>query len=295
MLSYTQEAFLIDSHCHLDDYGDELPAVLARAEKAGVLALLAIGIGNGPSTMGRALDLARSDQKAPLIFATAGIHPQEAHQASEDAFSRLRSLAVDPLCVAVGEIGLDYYHADNPAAALQQTAFVAQMDIATRAAKPIVIHCRTSDLASAEAKEKFAGADAWADLLRLIDEHRSAFGPAARGGIMHCFSGGMEQARQSVAAGFHLSFAGNITYPKSVGIREAAAWVPANRILIETDAPFLAPVPHRGKRNEPALVADTARLLAELRGVTVQELAAHTTENFMRLFPSTRERIAALL
>ena len=285
---------LIDSHCHLDDYED-LPGVLARAEAAGVRGLLAIGIGDGPETMGRALEIARSQSGGPVIFASAGIHPQEAHQATPEALERLRALVADPLCVAVGEIGLDYYHADNPAIAVQQAAFVAQMGVAGEAAKPILIHCRTSELARAEAKAKFGPADAWADLLRLIGEHWAVSGPEERGGIMHCFSGGVEEARRSVEAGFYLSFAGNLTFPKSVAIREAAAWAPAERILVETDAPFLAPVPHRGKRNEPGFVTHTAAALAELRGVTMEEIARQTTENFMRLFPSTRRRMTAAL
>ena len=280
----------IDSHCHLDDFED-LSGLLARAEAAGVRALLAIGIGDGPKTMGRALEIAREHQAAPAVFASAGIHPQEAHQASEESLKRLRELAADPLCVAVGEIGLDYYHVDNPDIVVQQAAFKAQMRIAAEAGKPILIHCRTSELASEEAKEKFGAADAWEDLLRLLSERW----PVTNGGIMHCFSGTEELARRSVEAGFYLSFAGNLTYSKSVAIREAAAWAPAERILVETDAPFLAPVPHRGKRNEPAFVTHTAVALAALRGMTVEEIAARTAENFMRLFPSTRARVAALL
>ncbi len=284
---------LVDSHCHLDDYED-LTGVLARASASGVRALLAIGIGEGPATMGRALEFARerrSRDTEPAIFASAGVHPQEAQQLTAEALKRLRAMAADPLCVAIGEIGLDYYHANNPEIAVQQRAFVAQMGIAAEAGKPIIIHCRTSELAGAEAKEKFGPADAWEDLLRLIGKHWDV----SRSGIMHCFSGTLEQARRSVAAGFYVSFSGNVTYPKSTGIREAATWVPEERILVETDAPFLAPVPHRGKRNEPALVEHTARTLAELRGVTIEEVARQTTENFMRLFPSTRERVTAAL
>lgn len=286
------EAYLrmIDSHCHLDDYED-LGAILERASAAGVLALLAIGIGDGPSTMHRALEIARAHHGEPTIFASAGIHPQEAANATPKALARLRESVADPRCIAAGEIGLDYYHAENPDIAVQQAAFVAQMRIASEEGKPIVIHCRTAELADAKAKAKFGAADAWDDVLRLLGEHW----PVEASGIMHCFSGTVEQARLSVEAGFYVSFAGNLTYLKSTVIREAAVWIPSERLLVETDAPFLAPVPHRGKRNEPALVAHTAAYLAALRGIRVDELAAQTTENFMRLFPSARGVIAAAL
>jgi len=271
---------LIDSHCHLDDYAD-LPQILANAREAGVGRLLAIGIGDGPDTMHRALDLAHAH---PEIFATAGIHPQEAHRATADNLAKLGALVADPRCLAVGEIGLDYYHLDNPDIPTQQAAFIAQMKIAAAAGKPITIHCRTSELAIPAAKAKYEPADAWEDLLRLIAEHWT---PTGLPGIMHCFSGNEEQAARSLAAGFYLSFAGNVTYPKSTIIQAVAASAPADRILVETDAPFLAPIPLRGQTNEPAFVAHTARFVAELRGITTDELAALTTANFGALFPSS--------
>lgn len=276
---------LIDSHCHLDTY-DNLPAVLANARAAGVGTLLAIGIGDGPDTMGRALEIAKeySDPRDtfPSIFASAGIHPQEAHQASAENLAKLSDLVKDPRCVAIGEIGLDYYHADNPEILTQQTAFVAQMKIAEAVRKPILIHCRTSELATQAAKERFGAADAWEDLLGLIKEHWT---PANLPGVMHCFSGNDNQASRSLAAGFYLSFAGNLTYTKSTMLQRIAAIAPADRILIETDAPFLAPIPLRGQTNEPAFVVHTARFLAGLRGITVDELASCTRENFNALFP----------
>jgi TatD DNase family protein len=183
----------------------------------------------------------------------------------------------------VGEIGLDYYHVENPEIATQQAAFVAQMEIAGAVKKPILIHCRTSELATAEAKAKYGSADAEADLLRLIAEHWAQY---KLPGVMHCFSGDVEHARRSLDLGFYLSFAGNLTYPKAQGIRDAAAFAPVDRILVETDAPFLAPIPHRGQRNEPALVVHTAAALAGLRGIEPEKLAALTTANFMRLFPA---------
>jgi TatD DNase family protein len=271
---------LVDSHCHLDDY-DDLPAILANARNAGVDKLLAIGIGDGPDTMHRALDLAHTH---PEIWATAGIHPQEAHRATPENLAKLQALAADPRCLAIGEIGLDYYHLDNPDIPTQQTAFIAQMKIAAAARKPITIHCRTSELAIPVAKAKYEPADAWEDLLALIAEHWT---PTGLAGIMHCFSGNEDQAARSLAAGFYLSFAGNVTYPKSTTIQAVAASAPADRILVETDAPFLAPIPLRGQTNEPAFVAHTARFVAELRGITTDQLAESTTSNFGALFPAS--------
>jgi TatD DNase family protein len=278
---------LVDSHAHLDMYSsDDLPQVLARAHAAGVAAILAIGIGDGPHEMHHALEIARMGRlpDTPAIFATAGIHPQEAAHATHDALAKLATLVADPLCIAIGEIGLDYYHVENPAADLQKHAFIAQLRIAAAARKPIVIHCRTSELATRAAKEKFGPADAWEDLLLLLNEH---WQPTGLPGIMHCFSGAMDHARRSLELGFYLSFAGNLTYPAAKGIREAAVFAPANRILVETDAPFLAPIPLRGQRNEPAYVAYTAAALAQLRGTSPDELAALTTANFHELFPTT--------
>jgi TatD DNase family protein len=272
---------IIDSHCHLDDYTD-LPAIIANAEAAGVGTMLAIGIGDGPDTMHRALELAR---QYPQVFATAGIHPQEANQATDENLTKLKRLVADPRCVAVGEIGLDYYHLSNPDISIQQAAFVAQMAIAADARKPITIHCRTSELAIPAAKAKYEPADAWEDLLRLIAEHWT---PTGLPGIMHCFSGNEDQAARSLAAGFYLSFAGNLTYPKSATIQAVARIAPVDRILVETDAPFLSPIPHRGEQNQPARTAITARFLAGLRGISYEAVAEQTTANFHALFPSTR-------
>ena len=274
---------LTDSHCHLDSY-DDLPAILARARNAGIGTLLAIGIGDGPETMHRALDIAH---QYDWIYASAGIHPQEAASATSNALARLRTLAEDPRCIAIGEIGLDYYHVANPDILTQQAAFIAQLAIAAAVHKPILVHCRTSELAQPDAKQKFGDADAWEDLLAILAEHWSVEGAGANGGIMHCFSGNPDQARRSLDVNFHLSFAGNLTYPRSTGLREVAAFAPADRILLETDAPFLAPIPHRGKQNEPALMTYTASYLADLRGIPLKQLAALTTKNFQRLFPST--------
>lgn len=291
----TLNLVLIDSHCHLDDYTD-LPEVLARASAAGVTKLLAIGIGDGPTSMHRALEIARSPREPgepgePQIYATAGIHPQEAHRVTPEALGRLRELAVDPRCLAIGEIGLDYHHADNPEPVLQKQAFAAQVKIAAEAGKPITIHCRTSELARPDAKAKFGTADAWEDLLDLLAEH---WAPTGLPGIMHCFSGDEQQAQRSLEAGFYLSFAGNLTYPKSTVLQAVAKAAPANRLLVETDAPFLAPMPLRGQRNEPAHLALTAKFLAGLRGMAFEEIAALTTANFHALFPAAAPTASAV-
>jgi TatD DNase family protein len=271
---------LIDSHCHLDDYPD-LAAILAAAETAGVHQLLAIGIGDGPGTMHRALEIAHEH---PQVFATAGIHPQEAHQATPENLDKLAALAEDPRCIAIGEIGLDYYHLTNPDIAAQQAAFVAQLAVAAAARKPITIHVRTSELAVPAARARYEPADAWEDLLTLLAAHWT---PHALPGIMHCFSGNADQADRALAAGFYLSFAGNLTYKKSTEIQAVAATAPADRILIETDAPFLTPIPLRGQQNQPALITHTAAFLANLRGISPQDLAEQTTKNFHTLFPIT--------
>lgn len=277
---------LIDSHCHLDLYPDDLPAVLTRARAAGLQALLAIGIGDGPSNMHRALDLATAHTTPGLrLYASAGIHPQEAAHATPAALTNLRNLTQNPRILAIGEIGLDYYHADNPDPETQQAAFVAQLGIAAVAQKPILLHLRTSDLATPAAKARFGPADATADLFRLIEQHWS---PTKLPGVMHCFSGTPADADRALSLGFYLSFAGNLTYPRSTAIREAAQLAPLDRILVETDAPFLAPIPHRGQGNEPALITHTAALLAHLRRISPEELAAITSANFHNLFPAAR-------
>lgn len=271
---------LIDSHAHLDFYADP-NAVIANARLAGVSTILAIGIGKGPATMHQALDIANQHTD---VWATAGIHPQEAAEASPDALKRLQQLATDPRCLAVGEIGLDYYHLDNPDPAVQQSVLIRQMEIAAGAGKPIILHCRTSELASAAVKLRFQSADAADDLLSLLEKH---WAPTGLAGILHCFSGTPAHAARALSLGFYLSFAGNLTYPKSLGIQQVAKEAPSDRILVETDSPFLAPVPLRGKENEPALVIHTASFLATLRGTTLDEIARQTTANFHTLFPAT--------
>ncbi|WP_419806968.1 TatD family hydrolase [Terriglobus sp.] len=277
---------IVDSHAHLDfqTIAEDLDGVLARALAADVRTILAVGIGDNPDTMHRARDLAArfaGNAGVPRIVASAGIHPQEAAAAGPQALAKVKELAADPLVVAIGEIGLDYYHADNPDISVQHEAFLAQMEIARQFRKPILIHCRTSELATPQARARYGDEDAAADLFRLIEQHWT---PHGIGGIMHCFSGNAEQARRSLDLGFHVSFAGNVTYSRFPSIREAVQAVPLHRLLVETDSPFLAPQPHKGERNEPARTRVTAEFIAKERGIPVEELASATTANFERLF-----------
>ena len=266
---------LVDSHAHLDSdrYAEDREAMLVRAYEASVETILAVGIGDGPDTMHTALDLSReyrSRADMPQIVVSAGIHPHEANLANEDALRKLDDLAAEPEVVAVGEIGLDYFYDHSPRKA-QQRVFVDQMKIAAAHKLPILIHCR----ASADST------NAWDDALALLDEHWRA---AGLGGVLHCFAGEYEHAKRAMGMNFLVSFAGNITFPKAQPIRDVAAKLPADSILIETDAPFLAPVPNRGKRNEPAMVHRVAEQLAEVRGSDYETMALTTTENFYRFF-----------
>ena len=239
--------------------------------------------------MHRALELARTHSTPGLrLYASAGIHPQEAQQATPEALDRLAALAADPLCIAVGEIGLDYYHLDNPDISIQISIFKAQITIACNAKKPIILHCRTSELAVPAAKARFGPADAAEDLLTILEQN---WAPTGLPFVLHCFSGSPEHAARALAIGGYLSFAGNLTYPKSTVIQQVAASCPPDRMLVETDAPFLAPIPLRGQQNQPANVTHTAAFLAGLRGSDPAAVAAQTTANFQRLFPITQAEV----
>lgn len=250
---------LIDSHCHLDDkqFDGDREQVIERALAAGVERMMAIGTGNGPPDLEAGLRLAR---KHAAMYATVGVHPHDAAKATPETFVALQSLVGEAKVLAVGEIGLDYHYDFSPRE-VQRDVFVAQLKLAAAAAKPIVIHTR----------------EAWEDTARLLREHWTG------GGIMHCFSGGPAEAREALDLGFHLAFGGVLTFPKAEAVREAARLAPENRLLLETDAPYLAPVPNRGKRNEPAFVVETARRLAAVRGAEVEHIADLTTANFERL------------
>ncbi|HZD50746.1 MAG TPA: TatD family hydrolase [Silvibacterium sp.] len=269
---------MIDSHAHLDSprYDEDRDALLARAWDAGVHTILSIGIGEGPDTMHQALDLARSyagRPGVPKIYASAGVHPHEARLADEAAYAKLDALLGQPEVLACGEIGLDYYYDHSPRET-QKAVFTRQMEIAAAHRNPIIIHCRPSDNST----------NAWDDTLEMLEKE---WAPTALGGILHCFTGEWTHARRGMDLGFLISFAGNITFPKAQPIRDVLAQVPLDRMLIETDAPFLAPVPNRGKRNEPAWVAAVAAKIGEVKSVDPEEAAFRTTENFHRFFGMT--------
>jgi TatD DNase family protein len=247
--------------------------MLARASEAGIGAVLSIGIGEGPAEMHRALDLCREfngQPGIPKLYASAGIYPHNTSEADDTTLAKLDSLLAEPEVIACGEIGLDYYH-EGAAHEVQRAGLVRQLEIAAARKRPILIHCRPKDGLH----------DAWDHLFLTLDTYWRHTG---LGGIMHCFGGDEEQARRSLDLGFLVSFAGNLTYPKSQPLRDVAARLPLDSVLVETDAPWLTPAPDRGTRNEPAFVARTAATLAGLHGVTPEEIASATTENFARLF-----------
>ena len=265
----------IDSHAHLEGkrYDTDRDEVLARAKASGVQAYLAIGNGDGPDTADCGIQLAEKytgKPDYPEIWASVGIHPHEAALANDDSYARLEQWARHPRVVAWGEIGLDYFYDHSPRDT-QRRVFLKQMEIARAAQLPIIIHCRPSDNSE----------NAWDDCLSLLREHWTSSG---LGGILHCFTGTVEHARRGLDLGFLISFAGNITFPKAQNIRDAAQLVPLDRMLIETDSPYLAPIPHRGQRNEPAFVKEVARQIGELRNLSAEEIGAQTARNFYKFF-----------
>lgn len=268
---------MIDSHAHLDSprYDEDRDALLERAYAAGVRQILSIGIGEGPDTMQRALEISREyagRPEMPKIWASAGVHPHEARLADDAAYAKLDRLLQEPEVLACGEIGLDYFYDHSPREE-QKAVFARQMEIAAHRRKPIIIHCRPSENSS----------NAWDDTLEMLESQWSRTG---LGGILHCFTGEQRHATAAMDLGFLISFAGNITFPKAQAIRDAAAVVPLDRMLIETDAPFLAPIPNRGKRNEPAWVKEVAAKIGELRSLDPAEVAEQTARNFGVLFPT---------
>jgi TatD DNase family protein len=266
---------LIDSHAHLDSprYAEDRAEMLRRAAEAGVGAVLSIGIGENPLEMHQALDICREyngQPGMPQLYASAGIYPHSTVDADQAALDKLDRLLAEPEVIACGEIGLDYYHEGAPHD-LQRKMLIAQLEIAATRKRPILIHCRPKDETTT----------AWDDLFTILDQHWRHTG---LGGIMHCFSGNYDQAQRSLDMGFLCSFAGQITYPKAQDLRDVAAKLPHNSVLVETDAPWLAPAPLRGQRNEPAFVTHTAATLAVLQGISAEELGEVTTKNFQRLF-----------
>jgi TatD DNase family protein len=266
---------LIDSHAHLDSprYTDDRAEMLRRCTEAGVGAVLSIGIGEGPQEMRQALDICREfngQPGMPRLFASAGIYPHMTPDADDAAIARLDSLLAEPEVIACGEIGLDYYH-EGAAHDVQRAGLIRQLEVAAARKRPILIHCRGTNETT----------DAWNHLFVVLDTYWRHTG---LGGVMHCFGAGWDEARRALDMGFLISFAGNVTYAKAQPLRDVAAKVPLDGMLVETDAPWLAPGPMRGKRNEPAMVTHTAQVLAKLKQLNAGEIAAATTANFARLF-----------
>ena len=254
---------LVDSHCHLADgeFNPDRDAVIERARAAGVTRLLAIGGGETPDEFASAVPLA---ERHDWIYAAAGFHPHEAARVEERHFERLRELLAHPKVLAIGEIGLDYHYDFSPRD-VQKRVLVRQLEIAREAKLPVVIHCR----------------EAWGALEEIFLERGQGL---ERGGILHCFSGTLDDARRFMDRGFLVSFAGNITFKRADDLRAVARRIPLDRILTETDSPYLAPVPHRGKRNEPAHVVEVTRMLAELHATGIEELGARVVSNFEEFF-----------
>ncbi|HTQ98240.1 MAG TPA: TatD family hydrolase [Candidatus Acidoferrum sp.] len=254
---------LIDSHAHIDfpQFAEDRDEMLARARAAGVNTILAIGVGPGPEKLDAAIPYAEAHD---WIYTTVGIHPHEAKEVTPTHLDTLAKLARHPKVIAFGEIGLDYFYDHSPRD-VQKQVFCDQMDLAKAAKLPIIIHCR----------------DAWSDCLDMLQEH---WQPTGLGGILHCFTSTIEDARRGLELGFMVSFTGNLTYPKAQNIRDVAKALPLENILIETDSPYLAPQPVRGKRNEPAYVAEVAKALANVRDLETEEIAAETAGNFRRFF-----------
>jgi len=256
------KSMIVDTHCHLnhEKLAVQLSEVMERATKAGVGQMVVVGF-----------DMASSEEAVRLaeaypgvLYAVVGVHPHDARDWDAPSEQRLRTLAEHPHVVAIGEIGLDYHYDYSPREA-QSHAFKAQMQVAREASLPVVIHCR----------------EAYADTLQILSDE----GVDTIGGVMHCWAGTVTEANQTVALGMALGFGGTLTFKSAEEIREAARQVPLESLLLETDAPYLAPVPHRGKTNEPAFTHLVAQKMAELRGITLPEIARLTTANAHRIFP----------
>ena len=252
---------LVDSHCHLDfpDFAAELDAIVARARQAGIRRIVTIST----RVKKKALMLAIAE-KFPDVFCSVGTHPHNAQEEMDVDANALIALSQHPKIVAIGEAGLDY-HYDNSPRDVQEKSFRQHIAAAREAKLPLVIHSRDCDT----------------DMARVLEEE---MGKGPFPAVLHCFTGGRDLAFRAIELGLHISFTGILTFKRSDELRSLAKDLPADRILVETDAPYLAPLPYRGKRNEPAYVVETAKVLAATRGVSPDEIAAQTTENFFRLF-----------
>jgi len=252
---------LIDSHCHLDfpDFAGELDAVMARARAAGIARMVTIS-----TRVARHAELLAIAERFAEVFCSVGTHPHYAHEELDLGVADLVAPTRHPKVVALGEAGLDYHYDNSPRDA-QQRGFRTHIAAARQTGLPLVIHSRDAD----------------DDMARVLEDEA---GKGAFPAVLHCFTGGADLARRAIALGLFISFTGILTFKNSGALRAIAAELPADRILVETDAPYLAPGRFRGKRNEPAYVVETAKVLAEARGVSFEAIAQQTTENFFRLF-----------
>lgn len=251
---------LIDSHCHLDfpELAADRAGVLARAKANGIDGMVTI------STRVERFDEVRTiAEENPRVWCSVGTHPHHAHEELHIQTEDLIRLSAHPLCVAIGEVGLDYHYEGDPVA--QATGFRRHIAASRATGLPLVIHARDAD----------------DDVAAILEDEA---GKGAFPFVLHCFSSGIELARRGLALGGYVSFSGIVTFKNAAAIQEVAGFAPADRILVETDAPYLAPVPHRGRSNEPAFVLHTAAKVAEIRGVTTEEIGRRTTDNFFRLF-----------
>ena len=252
---------LVDSHCHLDfpDFASELDEVVARARAAGIGRLVTIC-----TRVRKHAQVLAVAEKFPEIYCSVGTHPHNAHEELNIDAKALIALTKNPKVVAIGEVGLDYHYDNSPRDA-QAQGLRQHIAAARETGLPLVIHAREAD----------------ADMARILEDET---GKGTFPAVLHCFTGGRDLAFKAIELGHYVSFTGILTFKNSAALREIAAALPADRILVETDAPYLAPLPYRGKRNEPAYVVETAKILAQTRGVTADEIARQTTENFFRLF-----------
>jgi TatD DNase family protein len=252
---------LVDSHCHLDfpDFAAELDEVVARARAAGIGRLVTIC-----TRVRKHAQVLAVAEKFPEIFCSVGTHPHNAHEELDIDAKALIALTKNPKVVAIGEVGLDYHYDNSPRDA-QAQGLRQHIAAARETGLPLVIHAREAD----------------ADMARILEDET---GKGTFPAVLHCFTGGRDLAFKAIELGHYVSFTGILTFKNSAALRDIAAALPADRILVETDAPYLAPLPYRGKRNEPAYVVETAKVLADTCGVTADEIARQTTENFFRLF-----------
>lgn len=260
---------IIDTHAHLDfeQFDDDRDAVVKRAKAAGVGRLINVG-----TTLERSRQAVELADQYPNVWAAVGIHPHDAQTATEAAIEELKALAVGKRVVAVGEIGFDFHYKDGPDELAQEQAFFAQGEVAIEAGLPIIVHSRDAEELSLRHLSEHA------DLALADNPHRR------EPGVVHCFTGSGEFAEQALKLGYLVSFTAPITYPKNDSLREVVKAVPMEKMMVETDCPFLPPVDQRGKRNEPANVVGTVATIAELKGISPDEVAMATTTNAERLF-----------